>query len=457
MAPFPCTLVRFKLLFGSAFAAAAASAPSAELIWQQSTAAATYTTASISRHPAGGAPTFVAATWLTTPIMVEAFNTSDNGSALWSFAGCGHVDSAFWATTARHTQRAGDGGAVDTLAVETEALPPAAVSVRAFDSRAPGGVPRWSFNLSSAQPASIDLSDDGSTAALACWQWNAAGAISSWLFVWDAQTGALRFSQQEPLARGGPCTLSGSGAWVAWTQGDSVAVLDGATGEQRGSLLSMGWNTEAQISDSGETLVFMGEEEGRIYHWNASLGDWALAHSISPPDEADWYSDSSSLSSNSATHGDVAAFGFLGGGALQARVLVYEASGANSGTLLSDYTTPKNAKLQTNAYLRSDGDLVGVALCEERARSLALPRHLRRTLTAPNRRAGGDSDDVPTAVLLRAGSNTPLFTFVTPGSMMGVDVLADGNDIYLAVAGKHVPANTYGNGGDAYVWRITGA
>jgi hypothetical protein len=424
-------VVRLALLLG----APAVASSAAELIWQQSTASATYTTASISRHPAGGPPTFVAATWLATPIMVEAFNTSDNGEPpLWSFSGCGHVDSAFWATTARHTQRPGGGGAaIDTLAVETEALPPAAVSVRAFDSRAPGGsIPRWSYNLSSAQPASIDLSDDGSTAALACWQWNASGEITSWLFVFDAQSGALRFSLQEPLARGGPCTLSGSGAYVAWTQGDGVAVVDGSTGKQRGSLIDMGWNTEAQISDDGDTLVFMGKQDGRIYHWNESAGDYTLAHTLTPQDDTEWYSDSSSLASNSAAHGDVAAFGFLGGGALQARVLIYEASGAASGTLLSDYTTKKNTKLQTNTYLRSDGDFVGVALW-------------------------GDSDDVPTAVLLRAGNNTPLFSFVTPGSMMGVDVLADGADVYLAVAGKHVPANVVGNGGDAYTWRISGA
>ena len=426
-----------SLLAGAA-AAAASAAPTAELVWEQHTEAATYTTASIVRNPTGsGAPTFVAATWLTTPIEVEAYNTSDNGAApLWAFQGGGKVDSAFWATTARHTQRAGGGAAarVDPLAVETTALPPAPVVVRAFDSRSPsGGTPVWSYSLADAQPASIDMSDDGSTAALACWQWDEAGAITSWLFVFDAQNGTLRFSLQEPLARGGPVTLSGSGAYMAWTQGDSLAVVDGATGQQRGSLISMGWNTEGQISDSGDTVVFAGQQEGQILHWNASAQDYTLVHRIQPPDETAWFSDSSSLASNSATYGDVAAFGFLGGGELQARVLVFAASGAQSGTLLSDYTTPKNAKLQTNTYLRSDGDFVGVALW-------------------------GDQDDVPTAVLLRAGSDAPAFSFVTPGSMMGVDLVHDQDmgEVYFAVAGKHVPANQYGNGGDAYTWRISG-
>jgi hypothetical protein len=68
----------------------------------------------------------------------------------------------------------------------------------------------------------------------------------------------------------------------------------------------------------------------------------------------------------------------------------------------------------------------------------------------------GDRDDVPTAVLLQAGNHTPLLTYVTPGSMFGVDVVADGADgVYFSVAGKHTPANTYGNGGDAYTWHVT--
>ena len=115
-------------------------------------------------------------------------------------------------------------------------------------------------------------------------------------------------------------------------------------------------------------------------------------------------------------------------------MLVFAASGAASGTLLSDYTTPTNTKLQTNTYLRSDGDFVGVALW-------------------------GDADDVPTAVLLKAGQDAPVFAYTTPGSMMGVDLLVEeaSGDIYLSVAGKHVPANTYGDGGDAYTWRVTGA
>ena len=81
--------------------------------------------------------------------------------------------------------------------------------------------------------------------------------------------------------------------------------------------------------------------------------------------------------------------------------------------------------------MRIDGDFVGVSLW-------------------------GDQNDVPTAVLLQAGVSEPVFTFVTPGSMSGVDVAVDGaSGVYFSVAGRLVPANIMGKGGDAYTWQIS--
>ena len=73
----------------------------------------------------------------------------------------------------------------------------------------------------------------------------------------------------------------------------------------------------------------------------------------------------------------------------------------------------------------------------------------------------GDNADVPTAIILSAKSAKPIFTYTTPGSMFGLDIVHDigastpANDVlYFAVAGKHTPANVMGNGGDAYAWRV---
>ena len=95
-----------------------------------------------------------------------------------------------------------------------------------------------------------------------------------------------------------------------------------------------------------------------------------------------------------------------------------------SGALLTDFLTPINSKLQTNPTVRMDGAYTGVALW-------------------------GDEGDVPTAVLLKAGSNDPVFNFTSPGSMFAVDVVVDGTSLYFSVAGKATPANEMGNGGNA--------
>ena len=105
-----------------------------------------------------------------------------------------------------------------------------------------------------------------------------------------------------------------------------------------------------------------------------------------------------------------------------------------SQAVVIDWTSQTNAKLQNNPTLRADRNYVALA-------------------------SWGDDADIPTVVLLKHGSNTPVFTYVTPGSMWGVDVVVEssvgGTDtVYLTAAGKHVPANEFGNGGDAYAWRI---
>jgi hypothetical protein len=61
--------------------------------------------------------------------------------------------------------------------------------------------------------------------------------------------------------------------------------------------------------------------------------------------------------------------------------------------------------------------------------------------------------------MLEKGNNTPLFTYTTPGSMSAVDInvvagAGGATTIYLAAAGKAVPANQTENGGDAYGWAI---
>ena len=108
--------------------------------------------------------------------------------------------------------------------------------------------------------------------------------------------------------------------------------------------------------------------------------------------------------------------------------------GLESAALQGAWVSTTNPSLQENPTLRLDGDYIAVSLW-------------------------GNDGDVPTVVLLKKDSDTPLFTYVTPGSMFAVDlnvVAGSGGDvIYLAAAGKAVPANTMGNGGNAFGWKIS--
>ena len=72
----------------------------------------------------------------------------------------------------------------------------------------------------------------------------------------------------------------------------------------------------------------------------------------------------------------------------------------------------------------------------------------------------GDAGNEPTAILMTVHSNATLFSHTSPGSMMAVDVALDASSaatdtVLLNVAGKNVPANVGGTGGDAYVFEIT--
>lgn len=140
-----------------------------------------------------------------------------------------------------------------------------------------------------------------------------------------------------------------------------------------------------------------------------------------------------STDGSGADDSELGAFGWVGNGALTARVTIYSLL---SSTLLTDWTSATNAKLQTNPTVRMDGIYAGISLW-------------------------GDADDTPTAVILAAGSSDVVFNYTTPGSMFGVDIVIDhgastptSKALYFAVAGKAVPANAFGNGGDAFAWRV---
>lgn len=106
-----------------------------------------------------------------------------------------------------------------------------------------------------------------------------------------------------------------------------------------------GWNTAAQLTDTGDDVVFSGQDAAQIWTWDAPTGVYKLVTSLVPPGPDAWYSESCAVSSNSAKYGPLVSFGWITFKALQARVTVYQ---VKTGKLVADYTSLPNAQLQTS-------------------------------------------------------------------------------------------------------------
>lgn len=238
----------------------------------------------------------------------------------------------------------------------------------------------------------------------------------------DGQSGNLRFVHDlgtTVAPEGGGVSVSNTGAWVAYTNGDSIYVLDGTTGALRDTV-AQPYGLEAVISGDGSIIISATEDTANVYQWSAASGHYALAHSLTPPSSESWYPYDVALGEDAS--GTVyGTWAWIDGQALQARVTVFNTA---TGQLLSDILTPQNAKLQTTPTVRADGAFTCISLW-------------------------GDADDVWTVGLLKAGASSLAFNYTTPGSMFGVDCIVDNvtptnTVVYLAAAGKHVPANEFG-------------
>lgn len=255
----------------------------------------------------------------------------------------------------------------------------------------------------------------------------------------DAQTGKLLFVKNlginQPSAVSS-VSVSSTGAYIAYSYGATVYVLT-RTGTQRANVTLVEANIPAAISDDGSYLVAGAPSTFDIWAWTAATASYKLVRSLQPTGTTAWYptdfafSDTVATVAGSAGDRALAAVAWMDGEALTVRITMYNVS---SGALVADWTSATNAKLQNQAIIRLDGDMA-VAAC------------------------WGDSDDIPTVVVLQAGSNTPVFTAITTGSMFGVDVAVTSVNEHattavVVAAGKAVPANMFGNGGQSFAWQV---
>jgi hypothetical protein len=170
------------------------------------------------------------------------------------------------------------------------------------------------------------------------------------------------------------------------------------------------------ISDDGryvavQNFTHLKGSEPWVMEWDAASSAYTLLHRLAlPPDGTEY--DLWDIAIGTVGTAPYVALGFISAipSALLLRVAAFDMA---NGTLLTDWSAPHNTQLQNNPTIRTDGKYMGLGLW-------------------------GNNGDAPTAVVLEAGSNEPLFTAVSPGSMFSVDIALEGATLFLSTAGKHV-------------------
>ena len=236
----------------------------------------------------------------------------------------------------------------------------------------------------------------------------------------------------------------------------------------RGSVAE-GWNTPGMLSEDGVYLVVGGQDNCMFYNFSAGayqpalprfypgdgtgerrpalrrrgscvaarrrldLSSPLLPAPLPPPPSrnTDWYVNDIAVTSDGsgAADAELVSLAWSRFDQRQARVTTLSMV---TGAVLTDWLSPVNAdQLGNGARLAMDGAFTGVAL-------------------------QGDNADSPTAVVLAAGSSTPLLSFTSRGSMNSAALVVESAaaSLVFAVAGKACNNNVACMGSDAFAWRL---
>ena len=426
---------------------------------------------SIARQ-AGADPTFAITTYLNPPIAVAAYNTSAGAgpspppAPMWTLSppngSTFSPEAIFFVDCARHQAGGGSGGGrLDTFSLLS--MDDGYTGCLVQGSRAGGGgaPAAWSWTAPACAAFSaqdqwryLDASDDGSILAAQLFEEGPGGVRYPTTHVWDAQTGALRWSRALDANAGGyGVAVSGDGRWVLQGLDDSVqtvnrsaVVLAGADGSERGRV-SIYWNIPPAISDEGDFVVGGGSSDVMVYAWDAANASYSLLATppLPPWEEAGWLPFDLTISTFVDAQG--ATRHLLGATWLgypdesHGRFNIWDLDAVAAGrapVLLLDSRLDEDRKQWDFSYVRADGPYFVVGS------------------------AGGDGYlGAPTHWLFRADApGGSLWNFSSMGGATGIDVLLDagagsagGDVLWVAASGSQSPGGD-GNGGDAYLWRF---
>ncbi len=275
---------------------------------------------------------------------------------------------------------------------------------------------KWTYafpsSLNNSGYYNIKVSRDGSVVACILTDTtDSANPVPS-LYIFNGATGAIQNTW--PLATGyaGGVDLTDNGSLALVTVNDQARLIDSATGAVITSASVVGSGGRFAISGNGQTFA-LGGFDFKVFKKVGSSYVPAVNFSAA----TSWFGWAIAISRDGSTVG-VLSHNY--NGYLKTATRVFDVA---SGTLLGTVNTTGTGTLQDSAVgasISDDGSVLAVASWGTQNNAHPEVQVFSRTLAA-------------------------LGSIDTPGSPSWVDVSSDGK--YVAVGGKAVHANTFGNGG----------
>lgn len=276
----------------------------------------------------------------------------------------------------------------------------------------------------------LAISDDGKVAAALLFiaTDNTNTHYNVELRVYDVESGTQKWTYTVPDGKTvGGVTISTFGEYISFVSGTVVYVFDTATGKLRDQPIDMGATVAAAICPKGVFLVF-GYQVASVYKWNGTNYD--LDHTHTNPGHIVVDMDMSVNGGGGVPFGCPLTIGWMRDDAMGVSVT---ASSLVSGDRFWTWNSPINTVDQNTIA--------------------AVRMHLDYAVVT----TWGDSKGIsPSILLFSVRESEPVFSFASPGSMFSGDLLVypDQKVAFVTAAGKHVPANEMGNGGDFYVFKV---
>jgi hypothetical protein len=275
------------------------------------------------------------------------------------------------------------------------------------------------FGTGLTNPSNIKVSRDGSTVAVAFYD---PAVQNGTLYILDGATGAILQTWTSPgtQTQVGSVDLTDTGDLVlanVWGPGPNAIVLDTSDMSQLFAVNGSGSGGQMQISGNGDVFV-VGGFSFEVYKRTA--GVYTRVINFTAP--TSWFGFGSDVSRDGSTVG-VFSHNYLDGNSTAVRMW-----DMGSATLLGTQTFTGSGSFQNSiegAAMSDDGSVFAVA-------------------------SWGNQDNANPEVMIFDRSVQQIGSVDTVGSPMAIDIT--GNGRYVLVGSKAMHANTFGNGGNTYLF-----